>query len=360
MIEINVNLESTDEIIPAVLDPKSILGIFYTSGSTGKPKGVIRTHEFVLHRLQVDLDDYGIGPSDNLLYMRQFNVSSSLSSLLDVLLTGATLTCFDFDTQGIGELGEIIQHDRITIFSPPIELMRHFLDNLDENTIFPSVRCAILAGDVLYRRDVERMRNHLADQAVIIHHLSSSESGLLARKILTRENPVDGDIIPLGKPVPGREIMIIDTETGSIIQDDRPGEITVRSDILFPGYWKQPDLSAEKLIVDPNSPTKHLYCTGDLGYFRPDGQLVFLGRKDFRVKIRGFSIDLASIESVLMSHDEIKRAVITSLVDPRGQKRLVAYIVLNQGCKAKPRKTQGIYQIQITRIHGTRHFRIPG
>jgi acyl-coenzyme A synthetase/AMP-(fatty) acid ligase len=117
--------QSIDEI-QTKQNIKTILGIFYTSGSTGTPKGVMRTQEYVLHRVAVDVGDYGIGPRDRLLYMRQFNVSSSLSSIFDTLLTGATLVIFDPELQGIGKLASVITDENITIFTPPIELFRGY------------------------------------------------------------------------------------------------------------------------------------------------------------------------------------------------------------------------------------------
>jgi acyl-coenzyme A synthetase/AMP-(fatty) acid ligase/thioesterase domain-containing protein/acyl carrier protein len=323
------DIQDTDEVcLTSVLDPETLLGIFYTSGSTGDPKGVLRTHSYVLHRMRVDVQDYAINSDDRLLYMRQFNVSSSLSSIFDALLTGATLVIYDVETLGIASLANLLISEQITIFPPPIELLRHFLDLLEAGIRFPSIRCVILGGDVLFRRDVERIRSHLPTHALVIHHLSSSESGLLARSILKHDSPLVSDIVPLGFPVSGKEVIILDQQTGQILQSGRPGEIAVRSKVIFPGYWRQPELSEQKFRPDPMDPTGRIFCTGDLGYFRHDGQLVFLGRDDFRVKIRGFSIDLASIESVLMSDAEVKRAVVTPQVDSLGQKRLVAYVVL--------------------------------
>lgn len=320
--------ETDEECLPSNFDPETLLGIFYTSGSTGDPKGVLRTHSYVLHRMDVDVQDYGVGPDDCLVYMRQFNVSSSLSIIFDALLTGATLVIHDVEKLGIAPLAGLLISEQITIFPPPIELLRHFLDLLEEGTCFPSIRCVILGGDVLFRRDVENIRSHLPAHAVVLHHLSSSESGLLARSILRHDTPMDSDIVPLGFPVSGKEVIILDQQTGQPLKSGEPGEIAVRSKVIFPGYWGQPELSDKKFRPDPLDSSNRIFCTGDLGYFRQDGQLVFLGRYDFRVKIRGFSIDLASIESFLMADVEVKRAVVAPRVDAMGQKRLVAFIVL--------------------------------
>jgi thioesterase domain-containing protein/acyl carrier protein len=220
----------------------------------------------------------------------------------------------------------MLKDEAITIFAPPIEMLRAFLDCLDEKAGFTSIRVVILGGDVLFRRDVEKLWPHLTEQAVIVHHLSSSESGLLARTILHFNSPIVAEIVPLGFPVPEKEILILNQE-GKLLRGSTPGEIAVRAGVIFPGYWHQPETSADKFRPDPADPKGKVFCTGDLGYFLPDGQLVFLGRKDFRVKIRGFSVDCASVESAMMAIPEVKRVVVVPQVDPGGYKRLVAYVV---------------------------------
>jgi amino acid adenylation domain-containing protein len=319
--------DAVDTHLPPEITPEAPLGIFYTSGSTGEPKGVLRTHSYILHRVWIDVHDFEIGAGDRLLYMRQFNVSSSLSNIFDALLTGATLVLYDANSLGTSRLADTLNTQKITIFIPPIEFLRNFLDSLNENSRFNFIRMVILGGDVLFRRDVERLRTHLSEQAVVAHHLSSSESGLLARTILNFNSPIPTDIVPLGFPVPGKEVLILDQD-GNQVLGETPGEIAVRTEIVFQGYWRQPDLSINKFCPDPADPSRKVFCTGDLGYYRPDGQLVFLGRKDFRVKIRGYSIDCASVESELMAEPQVKRAVVVPQLDPAGHKRLVAYVVL--------------------------------
>ncbi len=219
------------------------------------------------------------------------------------------------------------------MFFPAIELLRHFLDSMDKEAIFGSIRSVFVGGDVLYRRDVERLRSHLSEQALVVHGLSSSETGLISRSVLHNNSPIAADIVPVGFPVPGKEVLILDQD-GKQLCDGTPGEIAVRSEIIFPGYWHQPDLSATKFCPDPNDPGHKVYCTGDLGYFLPDGQLVFLGRKDFRVKIRGYSVDCASVESALIANPAVNRAVVVPQVDPAGHKRLVAYVRLSAKSEA--------------------------
>lgn len=319
--------EADETPLPTALGPDTLLGVFYTSGSTGEPKGVLRTHSYVMHRLWVDLDEYGAGPGDRLLFMRRFDVTVSLSNLFHALLTGATLVLYDANEVGIAPLADLIRNEQITIFSPPIEFLRHFLDTLDENAHFDSLRALLLSGEVLFRNDVERLRPHLSSKAKIAHFLSSSECGMLTRTILTPDSPIASDIIPVGRPVAGMDILILDPD-GKPLLDGAPGQIVIRSKVEFPGYWGLPELSASKFLPDPMDPERRVYCTGDLGYFQPDGELVFLGRNDLRVKIRGFGVDCSSVEGALMTLPQVKRAVVVPVQDQAGHNRLVGCVVL--------------------------------
>jgi thioesterase domain-containing protein/acyl carrier protein len=229
------------------------------------------------------------------------------------------------ENSGIHQMAEVLATNEISIFVPPLEFLRYFLDILPKNEQFPHIRCVILAGDVLYRRDVERMRTHVSAQAVIIHHLSSSEAGLLARKLIEPATILDSNIIPVGHPVAGKELLILD-EDHKEVEAGETGEIAVRTELTFPGYWRQPDLDNGKMMPDPADSSRRIFLTGDLGKFRPDDQLEFVGRKDLRVKIRGFSVDLSAIESILNSFSEVRRAVVLARESPNGEKRLTAYV----------------------------------
>ncbi len=301
-----------------------LAGVYFTSGSTGEPKGVLRKRSVILARAMAEIEAVGLQPQDRALLTSQLSASASLSTVFSALLVGAALLIYEPDKLGISPLREFALNEEITIFRITVELLRYFIDSLPPDTFFSAIRVFMSSGDVLYRRDLERVWKHLPRNAAFIHQLAASETSLLARNILYYDTPLDGDIVPVGYPFAGQDIFLLDEYRKPVPAGD-VGEICQRSDWIFPGYWRRPDLTDEKLIPDPENPDQKIYCSGDLGRFRPDGQLEFIGRMDSRVKIRGFSVDMSAVESVLMSFSDVRRAVVIPITGENGRKRLVAY-----------------------------------
>jgi acyl-coenzyme A synthetase/AMP-(fatty) acid ligase/thioesterase domain-containing protein len=312
------------------LEAQSRAGIFFTSGTTGEPKGIPRDHRGMLYRAWLDNHVIGIRPGDRLIMLRGFTFSGSAGDVASTLLNGATLYVHDVRQLGISMLPAYLIREKITIFRPPIELLRYFLDNLEPGDFFPDVRCLVLSGDTLYKRDIERARPHFSGQAVIIHHLSSSEVGIVARLVIGPDTPIDGEIVPVGYPVPGKEILILD-ESGQKLGPDQAGEIAIRSRSLVAGSGSLPAFMEDQFIPDPDDPSHKVFRTGDLGRLRRDGLLEFIGRGDLQFKIRGYRVNAPAIVSKLMEMDGIRHAIVTARPDASGEKRLIAYLVAAPG-----------------------------
>jgi amino acid adenylation domain-containing protein len=321
------------------LSSASLAGIFYTSGSTGAAKGVPRDHGTILHRSWVDAIDFGINIDDRFMLLRWCGFSASLVDIFDPLLNGASLYIQDIEDLNLNSLPGVIQKEQITFFHPPIELFRYLIDNLPAGSIFPHIRCLFLTGDVLFKKDVEHIRPVFFKEVVLVHQLSSSETGVLARFLIHEDTRIEGDIVPVGYPVPGKELLVLG-EDGQILATGQTGEIAVRSKFGFIQYWNKPEQTEKKFVTDPANQNKKIYLTGDLGRINPTGQLEFVGRKDFQVKIRGFRVDLSAIENALMTIEEIKRSVVVLRPDADGHKRLVAYISFRKGAILSPAALQ--------------------
>jgi acyl-coenzyme A synthetase/AMP-(fatty) acid ligase/acyl carrier protein len=143
--------------------------------------------------------------------------------------------------------------------------------------------------------------------------------------------------IPIGRPIANTQVYILDgllkpVPAGVI------GELYIAGDGVTDGYLNQPDRTNERFVANPfdNNPVARMYRTGDLARFLQDGNVEFLGRGDDQVKIRGFRIELGEIESVLTKRRGVKQAVVLAKEDERGDKRLLAYVVVDRDANNSP------------------------
>lgn len=259
-------------------NPDAFASILYTSGSTGKPKGVIRSHGNLLRRAWYENKRFHIGPGDRRSLMAHSGFGSSINDIFITRSNAATLVPYDLKTLGIASLDTWLREEGITILHPPISMIREFLASLGPGEGFPAVRLVILGGDSMRSKDVEAIRLHFSNSSVV-HQYSSSETGIITSYQVDPQDELGSGILPVGFPVPGKEILILDQEGGV-------GEIAVRSRFLSPGYWKAPALNAAKFQPDPLEKGQMIYHTGDSGCLRPDGCLEHQGRLDSIVKVR--------------------------------------------------------------------------
>jgi acyl-coenzyme A synthetase/AMP-(fatty) acid ligase len=152
---------------------------------------------------------------------------------------------------------------------------------------------------------------------------------------MDREDVIESAHLPIGHPTPNVKLLILDDD-GQPSRNGHVGEIGVECDFLALGYWRNPELT--RSAFQSLAGGRRLYRTGDRVRLRSDGAFEYLGRKDFRIKIRGLTVEAAEVESALAGLCTVKNALVVAREDPRGELRLVAYIILGEG--ARPTVTQ--------------------
>jgi len=304
------------------IDPGHPAYILFTSGSTGKPKGVVQTHANLLQHAAVYSNSLGLTADDCLSLLSPYGFDAAVMDIYAALYSGACLRPFDLRNEAyvgavIGEIagsGITVLHATPTVFR---YLMRHKICRHDVT----KVRAVVMGGEEAKLGDFEFFKKNFDEQAVFVNGLGPSECTLALQWSGGHDAVLPGGVVPVGRPVQGVAVCLLDaTQKRSAIS----GEIAISCAAVTPGYWQRPDLT-EHAFVELDG--KRWYRTGDRGRYLPDGTIVFAGRVDEQIKLRGHRIEPAEIESVLLSHERVDRAVVLLRDDLQGNPRLVAWVV---------------------------------
>ncbi len=312
--------------------PSDVAAIYYTSGTTGHPKGVIRTHRTILCRLEVDRSCYPAGPGDNLALLRKLSFAGACATLHEGLLNGATLHMAETLQMSAADLAKWLVERRITTLRAQTALWRQIMDVIPRSCCFSEMRYIRPSGRLL-RCDVERLWRHLPDRCLIGHGLASTEMSLATHLTIQRGKLPAGEIVPVGSPVHGVEIMLANS-VGQPVPVGEVGEIVVSSAMVSPGYWRNLVLTEKKIKQDPTAPDRRIIFTGDLGRWRADKLLDFVGRKDRQVKVRGYRVEPEIIEAVLEQMPGVAQAAVKAFANKDGDNSLAGYIVFEAGANS--------------------------
>ena len=307
----------------AAADPAFIL---YTSGSTGRPKGVVQTHRSVLRKIDAAHQVLQTTPEDRIAMFSSYAVGQGFTAVFGALLHGAALCPFDVRRLGLGRMARWLVDQRISIYISSATLFRSLVRTIGDVRC-PHLRLVRVGSERVTRHDVEAFRRQFSDHARLLIAYSSTETSTIAMHVVGADEQFPGGVVPVGMATEGVRVSIVD-ERGRTLPPGVEGEIVVQSAALPLGYWRDPEATAGAYRPVPDAPGERVYHTGDLGRLRPDGRLEHLGRRDRRVKVRGFRIELEEIESVLTCHPAVSRAAVVAKRDRHGDATLVAYVEL--------------------------------
>ena len=309
--------------------------VIYTSGSTGRPKGVA-----IEHRNTVNLICWARSAMPSEIFARTL-LSTSLNFDLSVyecfvpLTLGATIH--------VVENAMVLPRSQVdvTLINTVPSAIRAVVDS---GHIPAATRVVNLAGEALKKDVVDLIFQHSGVEYVCNLYGPSETTTYSSWIAMSRK---DGFIPTIGRPIANTYFYILDAHRQSV-PIGVTGEIYIGGAGVTRGYLSRPGLTAERFIADPFSrdPQARMYKTGDLAYWRGDGNIVYLGRNDTQVKIRGFRIELGEIEARLLQHPQLKEAVVLAREDEPGERHLVAYVV---GQKASD--TDNTLSVEMLRAH---------
>lgn len=307
----------------------TIAYIIYTSGSTGLPKGVINTHRGVVNRLLWLQTQDPLYADDSVMQKTPFTFDISIWEFFWPLLSGARLIMTrPGGHQDTTYLCDIMQQQHITTIHFVPSMLRLFLSQLSLSTT-PALRRVICSGEALPWDLQNTFFDQYGSEGPKLYNLyGPTEAAIEVSFWLCCHGQQKRHTVPIGHPIANNQLYILDARMRPV-PIGVTGELYIGGVSLARGYQQQPALTAECFVPHPYStdPGTRLYRTGDLARFWPDGTIEYRGRTDFQVKVRGFRIELAEIETALQQYPDIQESVVLAREDTPGEKRLVAYIV---------------------------------
>ncbi len=322
---------------PVAVHPESAAYVIYTSGSMGRPKGVVVSHRAIAAYARTARDYYAVGPGDRVLQFGSISFDTSAEEIYPTLAGGATLVLRAGD-MALSMAHFLREADRlgITLLALQTAFWHEIVAGLITGLELPaSMRLVAFGGEEALLDRLAAWRRQVGPSVRLVNTYGPTEATIVSTYRELAE-PEDDPEIPIGRAVPGARVYVLD-RGGEPAPPGVQGELMIGGAGVARGYHGRPDLTAERFVPDPYSgvPGARLYRTGDLSRFRPDGDLLFCGRADRQLKLRGYRIEPGEIEAALRQHP----AVYDAIADLRGRgddKRLVAWVVPREGEAAPP------------------------
>lgn len=305
-------------------DAAQLAYVIYTSGSTGQPKGVLIEHRSVVNYILAAVENFGTNSSDRVLLFSTINFDASVEEMLTALVSGATLVIRTDDmVTSIPLFLRKLEEWGITAMSLPTAFWHELVVEMDGGMgeLPAALRYVVIGGEKARAARLARWRQLTKVPLWNTYGPTETTIAVTMGKVSDADTSQE---VPLGKPVTGVDLHLLDDNLEPVRQGDA-GELYFSGVQVARGYLNRPELTAARFISNPRNRHQRMYKSGDLARFRPDGELEFLGRADDQIKLRGFRIELGEIEAIL---DQVSRgAVVLAKENEAGDLRLAAYVV---------------------------------
>jgi len=340
------DLPAGDPGVP--VGPDDVACITFTSGSTGRPKGVLGRHGPLSQFQPWWAERFALTAADRFAMLSALSHDPLQRDVLTPLWLGAELRIPDPERLGEpGWLAGWAAREAVTVLhlTPAmLEILTTVATGVGPAPL-PALRRAFVVGDLLKRSEVERLQA-LAPALLAVNLYGSTETQRsVAYSVVPRrgEGPAGREVLPLGRGIEGVELLVVNPVSGLLAGIAEVGEILVRSRGLARGYLGDEaaiGASAARFLTNPfradaSDPADRVYKTGDLGRYRPDGEVEFAGRVDQQLKIRGFRIEPGEIEAALRRHPAVRECVVVARGEGVGR-RLAAYAAPREGISPVP------------------------
>ncbi|MGJ8547339.1 MAG: amino acid adenylation domain-containing protein [Sulfitobacter sp.] len=324
-------LETLDQIVGSPIDlplPASTAPAYliYTSGSTGLPKGTLTHHGGIDNMIAAQQHAFNLGAADRVLQFASLSFDASVWEIFMALGAGAQLFVPSRTTALAGaDLATYLDQSRISIATLPPAVITGL-----PATPLKNLKALIAAGEACPPGLADRW----AGQTRFFNAYGPSEASVCAT---LHEHSAGGSDVPIGLPISGCAAYVVDQDN-HLVPFGGTGELVIGGAGVGLGYHARPELTARAFCRDPWRQDKgaRIYRTGDLVAVKTDGSLLFRGRKDRQIKLRGFRIEPGEIENALMQISGVERALVNSQNPGDPGAALIAWVLLQRGTQLDP------------------------
>lgn len=311
--------------------------VIYTSGSTGKPKGCVITHRNVVRLMKNNRQYFDFNERDVWIVAHSFCFDFSVWEMYGALLYGGKLIVPRHDdVRDVARLLRLVKQHRITVLNQTPSAFYRFSDAEEreaQHTLDQHLRYVIFGGERLEPAYLQTWTTHYPLETIrLINMYGITETTVHVTVYALRHADIYGknEGSPIGRPIPETTVFVCSSAM-ELQPIGVPGEMYVGGSGVCRGYLGRDDLTAARFLKNPFKRGERLYRTGDIGQWRSDGTLAYLGRNDDQVQIRGFRVELGEITHCLLCHKAVNKAVVLARTTPEGSQEVIAYLVGKSG-----------------------------
>ncbi len=318
--------------LPRQIESDELAYIIFTSGSTGNPKGVAVAHKPVINLIEWVNGNFNVGHQDKILFITSISFDLSVYDIFGILAAGGTI--YIASSNELLEPKRIINliiDEGITFWDSAPQALGQivpYFEQMESKIQNSKLRLVFLSGDWIPVKLPDIMKKFINDVKVIGLG-GATEATVWSNCYLIGKVEDYWSSIPYGKPIQNSKYFILDKRMEPC-PIGVPGDLYIGGKCLASGYINDLELTKSKFLDSPFDKGEVIYKTGDVARWFEDGNIEFLGRNDFQVKVRGFRVELGDIESVLKQHEMVEDAVVESVKDKQGNNYLTAYYVLKE------------------------------
>ncbi|HEX7335226.1 MAG TPA: amino acid adenylation domain-containing protein [Pyrinomonadaceae bacterium] len=329
-----IDLESeSDQNLSCDLSAENLAYAIYTSGSTGIPKGVAVQHRSLVNHSTAMAQQYELKLGDRVLQFASINFDVAAEEIFPTWLSGATVVLWpDREHASFKDLERLVERCKVTVLNLPTPYWQEWVRDLAGRKASLSAKLRLMiVGSAAGLPEVFELWQQLAGERVrCVNAYGSTEATITSTVYeVGREHDCKHlQSMPVGRPIANTHVYLLDHKLNQT-PIGVPGELYLGGEGLARGYLHDPVLTAERFIPDPYStqPGARLYRTGDRARYVHGGEIQFLGRLDEQIKLRGFRIEPAEIETVLAQHPAVRDVIVVVLSDVAKREYLAAYVV---------------------------------